>query len=458
MARPALPPLSLAAAVCLGALSALSPNVARAEEPKEPAAEPSSPIAFTIEPLEEGRWRMALENTGDAPLRVLSDARYVWLEVVTAPVVPEEGAKKKPKPKAYPKGKIPLCRAPSDLRPSLASSDRWVTLKKGERVVEHFDPVLLCGATGTSDGMSRGAVIYPHFGTPPDAAMLRAIKQKKPVKPKGPFVVEPASASATGPFLRDLEATTFAIPYELAGFSPESFAAGGGPGRPGDDVDERAPRVQITANGRGDAATETDVSVRVTTKNVGLRPAMVHLRPDDFSFAIAPPSGPSTQCGPGPAQRGAARDFFVNLAPGASRTTTLLLRELCPGRTFSQPGVYRILPRLELRETGNEYNLTAFTASAPAPNPTRVRVRAGRLPFHVAPPLVRKQGEPDEPPPPPPPKPAVKEDETGEAKHGDGAHEDGRDRPAEGPKDKTEGKAEDPRKDGRDRPDGGKSP
>lgn len=348
---------------------------------------------------------MAIENVGDAPLRVLADARMVWLEVVTAPVEPDETAKKKAKPKAYPKGKIPVCRAPADLRPSLSQSDRWVILQKGERVIDHFDPVLLCGASAAGAGLTRGAIVYPHYGTPADAAMLRAAKQKKPVKPKPPFVVEPATASAEGPFLRDLEAPSLAIAYEMASFSPESFAAGGGPGKPAEDLDERAPRLQLTAPPHGDAATETDVSMRVVAKNVGLRPATVHMRPDDFAFSITPPHGPPTMCGPGASRRGAARDFFTTMAPGSTRSETAWLRELCAGRTFSRPGVYLVAPRLELREDGEGYHLEAFTGDIAAPNPTRIRVRTGRLPFHVHPPMVRKAGEPDEPPPPPPASP-----------------------------------------------------
>jgi hypothetical protein len=389
-----------------------------------------APAKFTLDAESEGRWRMAIENVGDAPLRVLADARMVWLEVVTAPVEPDETSKKKAKPKAYPKGKIPVCRAPADLRPSIAHSDRWVILQKGERVVEHFDPVLLCGASAAGAGLTRGAIVYPHYGTPADAAMLRAAKLKKPVKPKAPFVVEPATATAEGPFLRDLEAPTLAIAYEMAAFSPESFAAGGGPGKPAEDLDERAPRLQLTAPAHGDAATETDVSIRVVAKNVGMRATAVHFRADDYAFSITPPHGPATTCGPGAAQRGAARDFFTTMGPGATRAETAWLRELCAGRTFSRPGVYLVAPRLVLREDGEDYHLSAFTGEVTAPNPTRIRVRAGRLPFHLHPPLVRKAGEPDEPPPPPPPS---KEAEPGEK--GDKADkslgEDGRKPPAD---------------------------
>jgi hypothetical protein len=404
--RAALTPARAAALLGLG-LGCFAPSAwAAGDGSATPGgAAEEAPLKFTVDAESEGRWRMALENTGDAPLRVLADARMVWLEVVTAPVEPDETSKKKAKPKAYPKGKIPVCRAPADLRPSIAHSDRWVVLQKGERVVEHFDPVLLCGASAAGAGLTRGALVYPHYGTPPDAAMLRALKQKKPVKPKGPFVVEPAGATADAPFLRDVEAPSLAIAYEMAAFSPESFAAGGGPGRPAEDLDERAPRLQLTAPPHGDAATETDVSLRVVTKNVGLRSATIHLRPDDYAFSITPPDGPPTTCGPGAASRGAARDFFTTMSPGSTRTETAWLRELCAGRTFSRPGVYLVAPRLVLREDGRDYGLSAFTGDVTAPNPTRIRVRSGRLPFHVHPPLVRKAGEPDDPPPPAPPPP-----------------------------------------------------
>lgn len=386
------------------AVLALAPAAASADEGRGPTDAPASPLSFTLEATSEGDWRMALENTGDAPLRVLSDARLVWLEVVTAPVPPDEGSKKKPKPKAYPKGKIPICRAPRELLPSFLGSDRWVVLKKGERVVEHFDPVLLCGASATADGLGRGAIVYPHFGTPPSAAMKRA---RKPAPPAPPFAIEPASAAATGPFLRDVEAPALAIGYELSAFSPESIAAGGGPGKPFEDADERAPRLQVTAPARGDASGPNDIAIYVAAKNVGMRAMTVHLRPDDFAFTISPPYGAAADCSPGAASRGAARDFFAPLGKGRSRSFTLWLRERCAGRTFDRPGVYAVSPRLVLRETGEEYGLTAFTAEVPASNPTRIRVRTGRLPFHVTPPLVRKQGEPDEPAPPEAPPPAT---------------------------------------------------
>ncbi len=389
---------------------------------------PGSGVSLELTPAIEGPWHLTLRNEGEVPVRLLADARLLWLEVVDAPTPPDPKAKKPPKPRGYTRGKLPICRAPAELRPEGEIAQRVLLLRPGEGYEEDIDPMLLCGAGKTMAALRPGALVYPHYGYAPPTG-----KPKKGALPPPPYVVDslheprdlvparsiegdggvyfsdyvpPAPAPApslpmassaapvaSGPPGMVMPAASATAPVAMPSGSaspgmehPDMAPPGTAPPPP--LVDARGPRLAVRSTALADASSATEVTVTVTLSNEGQRSALMHFRNDDVGFTVTTPTGRVIRCARGGGPRGAVRDFFETLSPGHRRSLTLRLYELCPVDTFQRPGIYSVLADVELGEGGDTYSLPATVAQVKAERPTKLRVRTGREPYHRSPPVV----------------------------------------------------------------------
>lgn len=384
--------------LAVGLASLLVASAAGAQDAKPdagktaPAEDPPKSLTMSVGPSATGAWTMTLTNEGPSPLRVPADARLLYLEVVGPPEPPPaEGEKRKPKkPEIYVRGKIPVCRMPASMRPAGLDPERIVVLRPGDSYVETFDPIAFCGAGKLAAEIAPGAIVYANLGWPEVAAPAWH-KPKKPEEPKPPFVAESLKDPWDVPPLKVLHGASIVVPRAPAPEPPKDDA-----NKPGDDavVDERAARLAITAQPFADAVSAEDVTVTTTIKNVGKRPATVHLRVDDVQFRVEPPHGPPVVCDRGSGRRASARDFFEGMKPGEKRAFTIRLREVCPVGTFDRPGVYRATPFLELRDGGERYRLAALVGTSAGETTTRIRVQTGRHRYHADPPRVQRAAAP----------------------------------------------------------------
>ena len=151
-------------------------------------------------------------------------------------------------------------------------------------------------------------------------------------------------------------------------------------------TDARAARLELSAKPYSDAGSPRSVSVTVTANNAGQRPMLVFLRSRMLSFRVQAPDGKQTECGGAPPTHAVPRDRFSTLKPGATRTFTVLLSELCERDTFQRPGLYRVTSTLDANESGEGAGVVAYTASVSAPEPTRIRLKSGTVSFYADPP------------------------------------------------------------------------
>ena len=145
--------------------------------------------------------------------------------------------------------------------------------------------------------------------------------------------------------------------------------------------------MELTGPARVDTPNELTVGMTLKVKNVGGRPAALHIRRDNMMFDIDGPSG-SAHCGQPAEQRGVPRDAFAPLSPGASRTVDVWVGEMCSDAVFDRPGLYRVVASLAFPTSSQIAAPKAWTRTVNAEEAVLVRVRAGRLPFYSSPPEV----------------------------------------------------------------------
>lgn len=358
---------------------------------KAAEATPAAEVDLWIHTAKTGSWGMTLTNKSSAPVRILADARLLWFEVITAPE-PLAPGKKPGKAQGFPKGKIPVCRPPAELRPDGEIEKRALILRPGESYDERFDPMLLCGAGKLMQGLKPGAVVYAHYGYPPPTR-----KSKDPL-PQPPYVLDSVSEPRAVLPARGVDAMTMVLSETTEPTSNVEPAKTDKPEPPkGTEpppvVDERGPRLKLTATPLVDAAGPNDVTISVTLANEGLRAALLRFRSDDVGFTVSAPDGQVTRCDRGINRRAVVRDFFESLRPRGKQSFTLRLQEVCPVNTFARPGVYTVTANASLSQSGEAQNLAATVASVQAEAPTRVRVRSGRLPYQQKAPEITRPPE-----------------------------------------------------------------
>jgi hypothetical protein len=320
-----------------------------------PTAAPPAPapdVKLTVAEESAERWRLRIENTGAVPVRVMADARLLSLDV-TPP-----GAKK-----------AAHCALPADMHPETAD-ERGLVMPPQRAYVESFDPRVYCFGASAS-ALVPGATVVAHLGWPPPA---------KGRKATAPFEVEPLAGVVpeVGP-LRELVTpswTIAAVAAELPSAASATTEPSGGPPSPPAPEEEGTPSLELTSDDHADADLPGDISVTVTLKNRGARAVTTLVRVETLSFDVIPPDGAAVRCGTPRAVDSPIRELFATLPPKGSASTSVLLSQLCPGRTFDQAGLYLVTAKLDTRRaSGRPIGLATFDGLVTATKPTRVRLR-----------------------------------------------------------------------------------
>jgi hypothetical protein len=127
-----------------------------------------------------------------------------------------------------------------------------------------------------------------------------------------------------------------------------------------------------------DARTEHDATITITLRNRSRRRLILYFRREFVTYQIVGPAGVQT-CDPAPDLRAPDREAFVTLGPGATRSYSSRLAEMCPRDTFDMPGLYLVNGAYDATESGAAWNLAAFTGSVASSRPANVRIRTGEL-------------------------------------------------------------------------------
>ncbi len=341
--------------------------------PEPPPLPPAPARLWIIAPTMNGPWTLRIDNEGTVPLRVPADPRLLRFEIEM------EGEKKRTP-----------CEPPKSLRPSNFPESRALLLGPGQSYVEPFDPRLFCFGKAAA-ALRPGALLHARFGWDPPKKGT-----KKPPEP--PFAAEGTEREPTVASQREIVAPSIVLgesPPVLLATMTNASAGKTSPtaaATPAPLVDERAGRLEVSADAFKDVAAPSGATLTVTAKNAGLRPILVALRPWMLSFRVDGPYGLAKTCDGDP-PRGLPRDAFQTLKPGASTSFTILLNEVCPRGTFPRPGLYRVTTTLNAGET--TAGVESYTAEVSTQTPSFLRLASAPEPFYVDPPKAL-------PPPAPP--------------------------------------------------------
>ncbi|WP_394848289.1 hypothetical protein LZC95_12610 [Pendulispora brunnea] len=362
--------------------------------PREAAADSSSlpppKVNLTLATDSLKRWTMRLENTGEAPLRIVADPYLLSFEIM----IPEGAAPSKGK-KPSPAHTV-RCSLPASMRPS-SDLARGLVLLPGKAYSEPIDPRMYCFGTKEVAGLVRGARVIAHYGfTPP----------RGKAKPVAPFVVTPVASAeraadvtigslkeviaASAVELSDAalsgasgaEATATSpdkgkdvVPVASRTTSPVTEKDSSSSVAPSASSDGLDHAFSIALPARTDGFLGRDVSVTVTLTNVGTRRASVYFRPQSVAFDVIGPDGEFTCPAMG---AGAIRELFTTISPRGRAQVVMLPSSSCPDHAFDLPGLYEVRPRLDTRRiAGSPAGLHAFDGEA-AGTWSLLRIRTGK--------------------------------------------------------------------------------
>jgi len=275
------------------------------------------PVAVTLTPLPQyGPYKAKLTITARADREVVIDRRLLQLTV--RPEV--EGRRRSPRLR---------CRHPDEPR----RAERTRRMSAGERYEEWVDLRMYC------------------WGRP-----LRALRA-------GPATIEVGYGFRRGGRDRFVarEEGERRPPRGVEG-EPYAWA---GPAASGEGEGERAP---VEVGLRPSSSRGTPV-LRPTIRATEGRPR-VYLRDDLWSFTVRGPLG-TVECEPRRQVIAPIVDFFRTLR---SRPTTesFAVEHYCPEDTFAVPGVYEVVPRIELIYDADRFDFDAVTGTFEgAPEPVR---------------------------------------------------------------------------------------
>ena len=308
-------------------------------------------------------WSIRLENQDEAPVRIIADIRSLRLLV-----------------RSHGDSTYHVCALPSRMKPDRVH--RWLQLDPGQAWQETFDPRLFCWGTKASQRLAPGASITAFYGY---HRSPRRHRWRRPHVRALPSILLPVFDPAPfGPSSELVSLTTWLRKTSPSPLDVSSaIASAKKKKRP-----YRETKLALDAPRWSDAPTPRNTWLSVRLRNVGNHPAVVHLRPDNLVVNVTGPDGGTGQCGPGPKARALVRDFFRTIGPGQSARIRMRLYEYCGPDMFQQPGLYKLVASVVLRETGASYGLQAFTGDVTARHETLLRVQTGRLPWYSDPPKV----------------------------------------------------------------------
>jgi hypothetical protein len=335
-------------------------------------------------------WTVVVSNQGSEPAVLTADTRLLWFEVN----VP--GSKN-----------ATQCRLPADLLPKDVEPRLTVKLLSGESVAQSIDPRLYCFASGDQKQLVPGARVVTHFGWPElpnKTSWENGKKVSSPVPEPPPYVAHLANVDVEAAVAARTTALKVVKSARLSkGRERPSDAALGVPLPIGVDKQLLGPELtlrdtyaewstkhrsptdaaaesplELRLVQGSDARTDHDATVQMTLHNRSKRPLLVYFRREFVTFEVVGPAGVQT-CNPAPDARSPDREAFVTLGPGASRSFSSRLAEMCPHDTFDMPGLYLVSGEYDATESGAQWNLAAFTGSVRSHRPVNVRIRVGEL-------------------------------------------------------------------------------
>lgn len=328
----------------------------------EPAGALSPPsVTLKVTPGSGGApWKLEVANTGEEPVRIPADPRLLSLEI-TEPETARAPTKKGAKPSA------PLrCVLPDDARPPSDEGLELVVPTKRSWSTT-FDPLFFCFGARERRALVAGSEVKARFGWPAVAARAGAKTAKAPPLTP-PLAVTPVGA-AVGKIspAKSIDADPFTLSEAVA--VAEAPRAGDAP-----------PGVSLSVPEAMDAARGAELTTTVTLKNEGERPITLLFRPDMLELRITGPSG-SLWCGSPRTVDSPIRELFITVAAKGKTETSVLFTASCPAGTFDDPGVYRVLPRLDTTgASGRSIGLPTWEGVAVAKTPLLVRVRTPKSP------------------------------------------------------------------------------
>jgi hypothetical protein len=329
---------------------------------KPPARTPASPVASAPAPdvklildatTTRGPWTMRVTNEGDVPVRIVADARALWLEVTP------RSARKPVR-----------CELPEDMRPSDDLQEPLVLPPK-RSYVETFEPRIYCFGQTKLDALAPGATVVAHLGWTGPAH-------------KAPFGVSPIDGvePEVAP-LKSIASAPIALPDEpTAEAAPAPSAPGGDP---------YPPKLTLTGATAIDAESPNGLEIPVALHNQGTRTVIVRFRPETLAFEVVG-SGGVESCSWPTQPSSAMRELFDTIPPRASASLQVLLTAYCTGHALDQAGLVVVRPRVDTRNaSGASVGLRTFDGEVIATAPTLVRLHHGL----VTPPLRRPRLEPE---------------------------------------------------------------
>ena len=331
-------------------------------------AEPATPnVSLSVTPgTAGGPWKLVVTNNGELPVLIAADPRVVSLELI-----PQN-----------PSAKVATlrCNLPDDARPS-SDEGRELVVPAKRSWSASFDPLFYCFGAKERALLVPGTTVKARLGWPAPRVASKAAKKgaaATPAAPSAPFVVSPVGASVgqLAP-MKELEASTFTLTEAVTAAPPPASAAAASPSASETTPEAKAP-LSITASEATDVGRGVDVPITLTVANESDRAVVTFFRSSTLAFTVNGPAG-SVSCGSPRSIAQPFRELFTTIGVKAKSSTTLLISAFCPAGTFDEPGIYRVLPRLDTRGTsGRNVGLKTWDGETIAKTPALIRVRTQR--------------------------------------------------------------------------------
>ncbi len=359
---------SIVRAASISALVATS-SAAKGAEGDAPAAATTALVLEVTPGTAGGPWKLRVQNTGDVPIRVLADSRLLGMELTRAAAPQDESKPRNAKAKAL----QPLrCALPADALPSSDDGPALVIPGKRSWTIA-FDPLFHCFGARERAALVPGTVVRASYGFSTPVA-------KKAAAEGPPFVATPvgAAVSKLTPAKR-IEATPFTL-SEAVTVSPPPAAAAAANASNAEENGSETTRFSISLPETLDVARGADISTTVTVTNEGDRPVTILLRRKTVQFKVSGPAG-SVACGTNTVIASPIRELFSTLGRRGRTQLSLLLTSVCPAGTFDEPGVYRVVPRLDTTGiAGRAIGMRMWAGATEGKRPLLLRVRNPRRP------------------------------------------------------------------------------